>query len=475
MTSPTAWAPLPTSTNAPRLPTRAAIAAYTMPFPQTGMMVFCEETGFQDPYYFVLQSPDVVNGTTVLATSAGGTSRWIAKGGTAGAVLAGDVTGPLASNIVERVTGVGGILAMAATAAALTWAAATLAPMIAQVDPAVGVVAAQDMTIKAQRSLNVAGLGGDVFLKAGTGALLDGNITSWGSRIQSAKADGTVWVEDINPDPNALRLLLAAPNPNESVIRFTANAVNGSWFGFSGPSDPTANAINSKGVVAFGPVVAQDALIRCAQTADAITNIIKTRLINIIDPNSPDARIIDTVHSSIGPTETLEIGDGKWTATLVWGKSRIDTIDPAPGNAWIGEIEGTGHVWQRTYNAGVARMTWGGPLSNTTTLTIYSMDDRNAAGAGADWSVRAQTNIFAGGIGGNLDLRAGNAPNGAGIGGNLILTLGAGAATNGNLLITNINSTATATGGAAAIPANAVGYIDVNINGTARKIAYFDP
>lgn len=75
--TPTAYAPFPASSSSAFAPTRAAISAMPVPFPQNGLSVFCAEAGFVGPYYFCLNPGLAVNGTTVLATLAGGESRWV--------------------------------------------------------------------------------------------------------------------------------------------------------------------------------------------------------------------------------------------------------------------------------------------------------------------------------------------------------------------------------------------------------------
>lgn len=78
---PTVWSPFATASPSPRVSTRSELAALPIPVVQDGILVFCAEAGFKSYYYFDYSSGLPVDGVSVLPTSRGGASRWVAASG----------------------------------------------------------------------------------------------------------------------------------------------------------------------------------------------------------------------------------------------------------------------------------------------------------------------------------------------------------------------------------------------------------
>lgn len=128
----------------------------------------------------------------------------VASGGS-GVTLAGDLLGTGSTSLVPRVgtiTGVAGTLALATTAAAILWAAATVAPSISQTTT--GSPGGQPLAISAQTGNTTGGAlvmssgGGSTAANAGALTLQQGgtnriDIRSSGIRVSSSASPGTNW------------------------------------------------------------------------------------------------------------------------------------------------------------------------------------------------------------------------------------------------------------------------------------------
>lgn len=90
--------------------------------------------------------------------------------------LAGDVTGPTSASVVEKITGLSGSLALAATAASIVWNVAAVSPTLKQTDDTGAAATGDALTIQAQNATGTASTGGALKLQSGTGTSAAGNV-----------------------------------------------------------------------------------------------------------------------------------------------------------------------------------------------------------------------------------------------------------------------------------------------------------
>jgi len=91
-------------------------------------------------------------------------------------VLDGDVSGAFDACVVESITGVAGVVAIATTGATMRWAAATTSPTLTQADLATNGATGQALKIQAQNATGTTSTGGALNLSSGTGTSSAGAV-----------------------------------------------------------------------------------------------------------------------------------------------------------------------------------------------------------------------------------------------------------------------------------------------------------
>jgi len=170
--------------------TTGEVRAVTHTIGTSGGPVITSGTGAptaSDPNGSVWLRSDGTGASDAVYSRQGG--AWYSVTGSGAFSAGGDLTGSSSSQQVVSLTGSGGILSIATTAATIRWNIATTSPTLNQTDDSTASVTAQNLTIQAQNATGTTSTGGNLSLRAGTGTSNHGRIDF----VTGTPVGGRIW------------------------------------------------------------------------------------------------------------------------------------------------------------------------------------------------------------------------------------------------------------------------------------------